>query len=283
MIKKYSFEILKPQWPKWKLRLGDFFLNRFTYLGVARVNKLLENYGYLKNQHFIEKVLEEVEVELDLVGLDNVPYSGPVTLVANHPGGADVMATCAAIGRKRDDFVILANELICVEPVVEIVLPVNLMSRNNKVDKELIHEAYKNNKLVIFYAAGNNSRYNEKGELRDRKWRTTFLDFALAYNSPIVVLNIGGGNSPTFYKVSNIRQKYSVFRNIPLENMFQLRELLKSKGLLKLMFSEPISSAYLKDRLKDDDVKSKRQLADELYAFLYSMDKHNLKFNPEEL
>lgn len=279
MIKKYSFDIFKPEWPKWKVRIADALLNSVTYLGVARANRLLRKYSHLKNHVFINQVLKEVELELDLVGLENIPEHGPVTIVANHPGGADVMATISALGERRPDISILANELICVEPVVDIVIPVNLMKRTDKVDMGQVHQAYRDGRVVVFYAAGKNSRFNENGELRDRKWRTTYLDFAMEYNTPIIVLNVGGANSSTFYKVSNIRQKYKWLRKVPLENIFQLRELLKSKGLVKLMFSEPITIDYLKGRIKNDDIKSKRQLADEMHSFLYEMNEDQLKFN----
>jgi putative hemolysin len=200
--------------------------------------------------------------------------------VANHPGGADVVATISAISQKRPDHVILANELICVEPVVGIVLPVNTMATKNKVNMDEVHQAYRDGKVVVFYAAGKNSRHNENGELRDRKWRPTFLDFALKYNTPITVLQISGSNANIFYKVSEFRETRPRFKKIPLENIFQLRELVKpKKEPISLLFSEPITAEQVNKRLSSGEQKDKHEFANELYDFLYAMDEENLKFD----
>ena len=280
MIKKYSFDLFKPKWPKWKIAIGDFFLN-LAPLGAAKANKMIRIYGdEFKDSEFINHVIDDFGHKLDVVGVENLPASGPVTLVANHPGGADVIATISAIARKRPDHVILANELICVEPVVGIVLPVNTMAKNNKLNMDAVHQAYKEGKVVVFYAAGKNSRYNEDGELRDRKWRPTFIDFALQYKTPITVLRIGGSNANIFYKVSKFREKRPKLKKIPLENIFQLRELVNPKKYaIPLTFSEAIKYEDVKGKVGSGDTREKRKFADELYEFLYSMDKENLKFD----
>lgn len=240
---------------------------------------MLRKYSNTKNHVFIDNVIEDLGHKFEFVGNEKIPKTGAVTLVANHPGGADVIATISGISKRREDLVVLANELICVEPVVDIVLPVNTMSKNRKVNMDAVHSAYEDGKVVVFYASGKNSRYNENGELRDRKWRTTFLDFAIKYNTPIVILNIGGSNANIFYKVSNFRENNSRFKKVPLENFFQLRELtVPKKERIKLKFSEPISSDFIKSRLMSSDVKEKRDLADEMYQFLYEMSDKNLSF-----
>ncbi|WP_235297162.1 1-acyl-sn-glycerol-3-phosphate acyltransferase [Portibacter marinus] len=278
MIKKYSFDIFKPKWPKWKVKVADFFLNALP-LGVAAANKMIRKYGHLKNHQFIDRVIEDRGHKLDIVGLEHIPLEGPVTLVSNHPGGADVVATISAIGKRRPDFVILANELICVEPVVDIVLPVNTMAKDNKVNFDAVHQAYRDGKVVVFYAAGKNSRYNDEGLLRDRKWRPTFLDFAIQYRTPITILRIGGSNAKIFYKVSRLREKYERFKKVPLENIFQLRELVNPKDeAIQLTFSESIPAEEVATRLQSGELSDKRALADALYQFLYAMSEENLKF-----
>ena len=229
---------------------------------------------------FIGKVTDELGHKFKFYGQDNIPKTGSVTIIANHPGGADVLATINAIGEVRSDFVILANELICVEPVVDIVLPVNLLSRSSKIDLDAVHKAYADGKAVVYFAAGKNSRYNEKGELRDRKWRTTFLDFAMKYHTPVIVLNIGGSNNQLFYRVAKIRENNKRLKYVPLENFFQLRELIIPKSdTIPLLFSEPISKEYIEERLSSLETKEKRSLADDLYNFLYRMTEDNLLFS----
>lgn len=249
-------------------------------LGVAKANRMLKKYGSkYKNHVFINHVIKEFGHKIDALGVENIPASGPVTLVANHPGGADVVATISAIAQKRADHVILANELICVEPVVDLVLPVNMLAKSNKLNMDSVHQAYKDGKVVVFYAAGKNSRHNEEGELRDRKWRPTFIDFALEYNTPITVLKIGGSNAKLFYKVSRFREKRPKLKKVPLENIFQLRELVHpKKDAIPLIFSEPIGNEYIKSKIGSGDIREKRDFAEQLYNFLYRMDGDHLKF-----
>jgi len=154
------------------------------------------------------------------------------------------------------DNVILANRLVCIDPVKDMVIPVDTMSKK-KVDINEIDQAYKDGKVVIFYAAGKNSRYNEKGELRDRRWRTTFLEMAKKYNTPIHVMKIEGGNSPLFYKVSKFRERNKWLKNVPLENMFQLREIMEAKGILKFFISNPVFFANTPKKDTKQELRSK--------------------------
>lgn len=245
---------------------------------IGRANKIGRKYNHCRDEQFAEATMRETGLEIELIGKENLAKSGGVTIVANHPGGADVLATAVALGRERKDFAILANKLICFYLVEGIIIPVDTMSKK-KVDVNDIDKAYQEGKIVVFYAAGKNSRYNEEGLLRDRRWRTTFLDFARKYNTPIHVLKIEGANSPLFYKVSNFRAKYSWLKNVPLENFFQIREILTASGLLKMYLSKPI---LFKEPNHQESKQEKRAIADKLYNFLYAMNSDKLDFDQYE-
>lgn len=275
MIEKYSIDILKPKWPKWKKRIANFFLLNLSVLHIRKVNNMLIKFKHLEGGDFIQAVCKDIGFTYELHNAESMPLNRAVTLVANHPGGADVVGGIATIWNYRKDFKILANELICVKPVVDLVIPVNVMKKNNKVSTNSIDDAYINNELVVFYAAGLNSRYNENGELKDRRWRTSFLDYAYKYKTPLLVMHIESKNTPLFYKVANFRAKRASLKKVPLENMFQLREIFKQKGrkidytLSNLIPFEKWSHYY-----KVGDVKKNRELADNLYNFVYRIDKN---------
>lgn len=274
----FSIADVVPSMSKWKVKIVDFILNNLPVLMIGKANKIGRKYSHCRDEQFAEATMKETGLEIELVGKENLSKTGGVTIVANHPGGADVLATAVALGRERKDFAILANKLICFYLVEGIIIPVDTMKRK-KVDISDIDKAYQEGKIVVFYAAGKNSRYNEEGLLRDRRWRTTFLDFARKYNTPIHVMKIEGANSPLFYKVSNFREKRSWLKNVPLENFFQIREILTASGLLKMYLSKPI-------RFKNPDHKEtkqeKRSIADKLYNFLYTMNSDKLDFEQYE-
>ena len=263
---------------KWKVNLIDFILNLMPLLQIGRANKIGRKYKHLDKVAFGEAAIKEIGFQVELIGKENLPKTGAVTVVANHPGGADVLATVTAMGRERADTVILANQLICIEPIKTMVIPVDTMSKQ-KVDMTEVHQAYRDGKVIVFYAAGKNSRYNEEGLLRDRRWRTTFLELAKQYNTPINVLKIEGANSPLFYKVSKFRENNKWLKNIPLENFFQLREIMEAKGVLKMFISKPI---YFENTEKEESKLELRVKADKLYDFIYTMNQDKLEFEQYE-
>ena len=243
------------------------------FLKIKSTNKLLDKIGHLKNVEFTETACEELKIVTEFTGGEHLPKTGAATIVINHPGGADILSMVVSLGKIRPDLMILVNELICLPVIEEIAIPIKMLG-NKKVDEKLIHKAYEEGKLVVFFAGGKNSRYNKKGELRDRRWRTTFLDFAHKYDTPINIMRIVGKNSALFYKVSDIRAKYSFLKNIPLENMFQLRELTRP-ATMKLFLS-----TSFRFKKNGESRQERRKKADILYNFLYTMDENNLEFNP---
>lgn len=278
-IKKFSIDVIRPGLPKWKSSILNAILLNLPVLHIRKTNKLIENYFHLEGGDFIDHAMVDLGASAEYHNLDNIPKTGPVTVVSNHPGGADVLATISAVWRVRSDFKILANKLVCVDPVENLVIPVDTMKKKNKVDLSQIHEAYAAGELVVFYAAGKNSRYDEHNRLRDRKWRTTFLDFAIEYNTPIVGLYIDTKNSKLFYKISKIRSRFKSLKNVPLENIFQLREFFKQEKPATLTFSQPIMPEEYADKVDADDQMSKRDFAKKLYDFVYSLGCNNPKFN----
>jgi len=257
---------------KWKINLMDTILFSIPILAFKKADGLIKKFSDRESGlDFITAVAEDLSIETELYGRGNLPKTGAVTIVSNHPGGPDVFAAILAIAEERKDMAILANELICVPSVEKIVIPVSTMAKK-KVDLSAVHEAYKAGKVVVFFAAGKNSRYNEEGLLRDRKWRTSFLDFAEEYKTPVNILRIEGENSPLFYKVSKFRNRFKQLKNVPLENIFQLRELLRS-AKIKVFLSKSTHHQPGKGVTRAE----KRAIAEKMHSFLYTMDENNLE------
>lgn len=273
MNNQFTIGRLAKTWPTWKIKLVDFILYSIPILKIRFTNKLVNKFKDYKNEVFAKVVCKELGITTEVHGLEHLVKDGPVTIACNHPGGGDIMAVAITIGQIRNDFVIPANELVCIEQIQEITIPVKI-SGNIKMDKTLLHKAYQEGKAVVFFAGGKNSRYTSDGLLRDRRWRTTFLEFAEEYNTPIQVMRIDGKNSSLFYKVADIRKRYKFLKNVPLENIFQLRELTRSSHM-KLY----LSNAFY--YTKPNQTKAeKRKKTDALYNFLYEMNENNLRFEP---
>jgi hypothetical protein len=274
---RFSSELISPNLSPGKVKFYDFILNMLPVLKVGAVNRLIARHEGKTGIPLVRDLCEEIGVTVNITGLQNLPKTGPVTIVSNHPGGADILATIVALGRMREDISILANKLICLDQVKHLVIPIDLLAKE-KVNPELVHEAYRQGRVVVFYAAGKNSRYDEAGNLKDRRWRTSFMEYARQYQTPVNVLKIEGTNSPLFYKVSRFREKYERLKNVPLENMFQLRELITAKGEVKMFLSKPVSFPPDFESNELSERQKKRKKTDALYDFVYEMDANNLEF-----
>lgn len=280
---KYSVKIFSPNMANWKAVIADFFLNNMPLLKIGRINRVLKKFIHLKNEAFIDEVMRDLKIKVEFEGLECIPKEGAVTIAANHPGGADIFAMISALGEVRPDMNILANKLVCVNHVKDIVIPVDTMTKSNKVSTTAIDDAYEREEVVVFFAAGMNSRYNQQGELKDRRWRTSFLQYSQQYDAPVVLAHISGQNTPLFYKVAAIRKKYKSLKNVPLENIFQLREFVKAKGTINVRFSAPIYDIKCPESNDAQEQKKFcRNLADQFHNFVYAMKEGCQKFIPHK-
>ena len=86
-----------------------------TFVNEDRINQFLQRHGYLKGFDFIDQVFDELQIDY-LVRHDeikNIPVTGRVLIVANHPlGGLDGLALLRLVGKIRRDVSIVVNELL---------------------------------------------------------------------------------------------------------------------------------------------------------------------------
>ena len=149
-----------------------------TLVNEDRINQFLQKHGYLKGFDFIDQVFDELQID-NLVRHDeikNIPVTGRVLIVANHPlGGLDGLALLRLVGKTRRDVSIVVNELLLnINSLNSILLPVNAFSgETHKADLKRIITALNQDRAVIMFPAGAVSRAGSKG-IRDGKWLSGF-------------------------------------------------------------------------------------------------------------
>ena len=117
-----------------------------TFVNEDRINQFLQRHGYLKGFDFIDQVFDELQIDY-LVRHDeikNIPVTGRVLIVANHPlGGLDGLALLRLVGKIRRDVSIVVNELLCnVNSLNSIFLPVDAFGgETHKADLDRIINA----------------------------------------------------------------------------------------------------------------------------------------------
>ncbi|WP_372999523.1 lysophospholipid acyltransferase family protein [Sulfurimonas sp.] len=177
------------------------------------INEFVQKNAHLGSFEFIDNVLEYFDFNF-LVSdkdIENIPSSGRVVIIANHPLGAlDAFALIKLISRVRKDIKIIANDFLKEFKALDsLFIHVNTFTARQK--KEAVREVYdsldKDMALIIF-PSGEVSRASSTG-VKDKTWQKGFLKFAYRSNSPILPVFIGGKNSKTFYSISTVNKKLS--------------------------------------------------------------------------
>ena len=237
LTNKYPAFVQKPAPVK---RSTLFMLRRL--IREDEINSFLVQNDDATGFEFIDRVLEYFNFSYTMSNKDrmNIPSSGRVLIVANHPLGAlDGLALLKAIGEVRRDVKIVANDLLMnFDPLKSLFLPVDNMGKSTrKRDIARIVEALQNEEAVIVFPAGEVSRAGVTG-IKDGKWNSGFIRFARKANAPILPTFIGGKNSSLFYGASYINRN--------LSTLLLAREMFNKKSVsIPMKVGEPIPFSQL--------------------------------------
>lgn len=206
------------------------------------INDFLEKNSHLGSFEFADSILEYFNFNYGVkdTDLENIPSSGRVVIIANHPlGGLDAISLIKLIGSVRKDIKIIANDFLgAIDALNDIMIKIN--NFNNIQTKESIskiYEALNNEEAVIIFPSGEVSRATPSG-VKDGEWYKGFLNFAQRGNSPILPVFIGGKNSKTFYSISAINKKLSA--------LLLSHELFKQKNKsIDIIVGELIPNEYI--------------------------------------
>ncbi len=177
------------------------------------INTFLDANAHLKGFEFVDAVLDHFDFDFTVSSndLQNIPSSGKVVIIANHPlGGLDALCLLKLVGSVRNDVKIVANDFLAgIDALSSLFIPIdNYKKRQSKNDIKTIYEALANEKAIIIFPAGEVSRASAKG-IQDPVWSKGFLNFALHSNAPILPILVDGKNSKVFYTMSVINKTFS--------------------------------------------------------------------------
>jgi putative hemolysin len=170
------------------------------------VNHFLDTHQDLQGFDFVAQVLEHFNFSYSITNRDrnNIPASGRLVIVANHPLGAlDGLCLLKLVAEIRRDVKIIVNDMLMnFHAINDLLLPVdNINKSTQKTSFAQIIAALNNDEAVIIFPAGEVSRIRPSG-VRDGKWTSGFLHFAKKTNSPILPVFVEARNSSLFYSSS---------------------------------------------------------------------------------
>lgn len=193
------------------------------------INNTLRINKHLYNENFCNAIIKQFNISVNLYGKENIPKSGRVIFVANHPlGGLDALAVVSSLYKYRPDIKFIVNDILLhLENLKGLFVGVNKHGKNTKETLNNINNLFASDKAVFIFPSGLVSR-RKKGKVKDLEWKKTFVMKAKKFNTPIVPIFIGGNLSNFFYNIANIREKLFIKTNI--EMLYLVGEQYKLKN-----------------------------------------------------
>ena len=214
------------------------FLRRIVH--EKEMNEFLFQHKDLEGLDFVDAVIKSAGAEVIVNGLENISENQRQIIAANHPlGGLDGLALMHAVAKKRKDIIFPVNDLLMAIPNLRVLfIPINKHGSNAE-NIRIINDTFDSDKIVLYFPAGLVSRKNDKGEIKDLEWQTTFISRAVKHKRDVVPAFIDGTNSKFFYNLAYWRKKFGIKANI--EMLFLADEMYKQKGKkITITFGKPI-------------------------------------------
>jgi putative hemolysin len=169
------------------------------YLNVANSNSARE---------FLDQAIDELGIKSELVSSDHadIPKTGPLIIIANHPyGGPEAIALAKHLCEQRKDLKILANFILGRIPEMrELLLLVDPFENDSSIKKNVLpiriaKKHLDNQGALLIFPAGEVSSYKLKdGGVVDCEWKPAAAYLARLTGCRILPVYITGHNGAFF-------------------------------------------------------------------------------------
>ena len=225
------------QLPGWVVR----FFKRFIHQDW--MNSILAR-GY-DGAEFCDDLLEQMDVKIEVEGLEKVPADGTLyTFASNHPLGAvDGVALCGLISREFGTVKMPVNDfLLYLKPLAPLCVPINKVGGQARNLPLLLDEAFRSGDQMLIFPAGVCSR-KIKGKVQDFPWSKTFITKSVETGRAIVPVHFIGKNPARFYRADWFFRKFLKLKfNIPM--LFLPDALYHAQHkTFRIIFGEPIPAS----------------------------------------
>ena len=245
------------------------------------INDILTKYADKQGLDFVNALIADFNLELELKGVENLMRSERVLVASTHPlGGLDGIALIGVEDNHRGTTLTPGSDFLrIVKNLQPIFIPVNKVgsaTANREENLRLFNETFEGPATLCYFPFGLCSRKTDDGKIQDLEWKKTFVTKSKAFQRDIVPVHIEGHNSKFFYNLARWRKKLKIKANI--EMAFLVDEFFKQRNQkLTITFGKPIPHSTFDRRLTD------AQWAEKLRTFSYQLANNaNLDFDPEK-
>ena len=245
-------KIIKDKNPKLYRFMPGFVIRYLKrILHQTDINEFIINHKNIYNIDFCIGVVQVLGVKVDVQGLENIPKTGKIVLVMNHPlGGMDAMALTSALKNHREDLKFIVNDILLnITNLKDIFVGVNKHGKNGLSTKDQLTNLFAEDSAVCVFPAGMVSR-KTNGIIKDLEWKKTFITLSKTHQRTIIPIHIDGRLSNFFYRLSNFRRKIGIKAN--LEMLFLSNEFFKLRNKhIRITIGKPILFDSLPKEFKE--------------------------------
>jgi putative hemolysin len=221
-------------------------LPRFAISLIERIicqdelNRILHKFKDCQGVDFHHNVMKELNLTIQVEGLENLPEDRKCFFMANHPFGIlDGMALTMTVLEKYGDLKAIGNEAFelipNLRPYIALVNPYGLSSKQYVLELEKV---YQSDIAITHFPAGEVSR-RYHGKIQDRPWQKSFITRAVSCQRDIVPFYFHGRNSRLFYGINIVRRFLGIKMNIELALL--PREFFRKKNsTIRFTIGKPI-------------------------------------------
>ncbi len=250
-----------------KLGLRSLTIPLMKILKIQKINRLYDSVKHVEGIDFADKVLKELKVSFHIPenDLKNIPASGPVIFIANHPyGGLDGIILVRILAEARPDLKVMANFIMKhVEPLQDFFLPVDPFEMKNSTQRSLggvkaTLEHLSQGKSIGIFPAGEVSSFQKKSrKIVDKAWSPMVGKLISKSRASVVPIYFSGTNSLLFHLLGLIHPR--------LRTAWLPTELLNKKHhTVKVRIGKPIPATEIQSF--DDNFQLLRFLRAKTYA-----------------
>lgn len=231
------------------------------------INAVMHNIGHLQGLEFVDALInQELKINVELKGAENIPLSGGAIFASNHPlGGLDGIAFMHALGKYRSDIRFLVNDILMnIKNLGSLFIPINKHGSQARDAMKAIDETYASDQAMLVFPAGLVSRKRKNGIIKDLEWKKSFISKAKKYKKDIIPVYIEGRNSDFFYNLARFRKNIGIGANI--EMFYLADEMFAQKGKkVTIVIGKPIPYTYF------DKTKTEQEWAEKVKEIVYAM------------
>jgi len=223
-------KLLADKSPKLKRWIPAFIVRYLKkVLHQEEINQILIDNKNNNDFDFCVSILKEFNINVKLIGSENIPKNDGAIFTCNHPlGGMDALAIIQEITPYRKDVKFVVNDILLnLKNLKGLFVGVNKHGSNSKQSILELNKTFESNQAVFVFPAGLVSR-KAKGKVHDLTWKKTFVTRSKKFKKNVIPVHIDGQLSNFFYRLSSFRTKLGIKANV--EMLYLIDETLKQKN-----------------------------------------------------